>query len=131
MFRELANRLGPDQPFLSLQYPGLNKLPHPCRVEDLAAAHVETIRGAQPEGPYFLGGWCLDGVIAYEVAQQLRAQGQQVGLLVMFDVPNPTPANPASKVGRIAAAFSEFAQKLRLHLRVVRQRPLKASLRDA
>jgi thioesterase domain-containing protein/acyl carrier protein len=121
LFRELARRLGPDQPFLSPQYPALDELPHPCRLEDLAAAHVETIRAAQREEPYFLSGWCVDGVVAYEVARQLRAQGQQVGLLVLFDVPNPALANQASKVRDMAAAGRRLAWRLRRHLLALRQ----------
>jgi oxalate---CoA ligase len=84
-YRELARRLGDEQPFLGPVLPHASKLVQPCRIEDVAAHHVEIIRAAQSHGPYFIGGWCIDGLVAYEVAQQLRALGEPVGLLVLFD----------------------------------------------
>jgi thioesterase domain-containing protein len=82
---ELARLLGPEQPFLGPVHPHPSKLPHPCRIEDVATHHVRIIRAAQPRGPYFIGGWCNDGLVAYEIAQQLRALGEPVGLVVLFD----------------------------------------------
>ena len=84
-FRELARLLGTDQPFIAPVYPVPAELPFPCRIEDIARYHVHSIRDVQPRGPYFLGGWCVDGLVAYEVAQQLRAAGELVALLVLFD----------------------------------------------
>jgi len=84
-FRELARLLGPEQPFLGSVHPDAIDLPRPCRIEDAAARHVEIIRSVQPHGPYFIGGWCVDGLVAYEVAQQLRHLGERVALLVLFD----------------------------------------------
>src|SRR5215467_16292057 len=51
----------------------------------MAAKYVKAIRSIQPEGPYLLGGWSFGGHVAFEMAQQLRAQGQPVGLLVVID----------------------------------------------
>jgi thioesterase domain-containing protein/acyl carrier protein len=83
---DLARHLGPDQPVYGLQLPGYyGERSLYTRIEDLAAHYVEAIRAAQPEGPYFLGGWSLGGIIAYEMAQQLTAQGQSVGQVLIFD----------------------------------------------
>ena len=82
----LAKHLGDDQPFYALQPPGLDGLrPALERVEDLAAHYVAELRAVQPQGPYLLGGYCMGGFIAFEVAQQLRAQGAQIGLLALFE----------------------------------------------
>ena len=51
----------------------------------MAAHYLEAIMTIQPEGPYLLGGWSFGGVVAYEMAQQLVAQGRQVGQLLMLD----------------------------------------------
>jgi aspartate racemase len=51
----------------------------------MAAAYIKAMRAVQPEGPYFLAGFCAGGLIAYEIAQQLRAQGQAVDFLALFD----------------------------------------------
>jgi oxalate---CoA ligase len=84
-FRELARLLGQDQPFIAPIYPAPAELPVSCGIEDIARYHVRSIRNVQPTGPYFLGGWCVDGLVAYEVAQQLKAAGELVALLVLFD----------------------------------------------
>lgn len=83
-FRELARLLGPEQPFLGTAHPGAAEISKPCRIGNVASHHVQIIRNAQPHGPYFIGGWCVDGLIAYEIAQQLSASGE-TALLVLFD----------------------------------------------
>ncbi|MFY2559093.1 amino acid adenylation domain-containing protein [Corallococcus terminator] len=85
-YAELAHLLGADQPFYGLQSPGLDGevAPHDS-VEALAAHHLRAIRTVQPRGPYLLGGWSLGGTLAYEMAQQLQEQGEQVDLLVLID----------------------------------------------
>jgi thioesterase domain-containing protein/acyl carrier protein len=76
----------PDQPFYGLQAPGLNGEQEPfTRIEDIAAYYVDSLRDLQPSGPYFVGGWSFGGVVAFEMAQQLLQQGQQVSLLALLD----------------------------------------------
>jgi amino acid adenylation domain-containing protein len=90
VFKDLARRLGPDQPFYGIQAYGLNgdQARH-RRVEDMAAHYLEEIQTLQPEGPYFLGGYCFGGRVAFEMAQQLHAQGQQIALLALLDAYAP------------------------------------------
>lgn len=85
-FLDIANYLNPDQPFYGLQAKGLDGkcAPH-SRIEAMAACYIQEMRSRQPEGPYFLGGYSMGGIVAYEMAQQLHAQGQKVALLVLFD----------------------------------------------
>ncbi len=59
IYRELSKYLGEDQPFYGLQSQGLDGDSEPLtRIEDMAASYVREIRRAQPEGPYYLGGYC-------------------------------------------------------------------------
>ncbi len=58
------------------------------KIEDMAAVYVKEIRRVQPHGPYYLGGYCMGGTAAYEVAQQLLAQGEQIAFLGLFDTTN-------------------------------------------
>ena len=89
IYRDLARHLGPDQPFYGLQSQGMDgRLPFLDRIEDMAATYVEEIRTVQPEGPYFLGGYCMGGTVALEMAQQLLAQGQDLALLALLDTSN-------------------------------------------
>ena len=39
----------------------------------------------KPAGPYRLGGWCMGGVVAYEMARQLQEDGERVGTLALID----------------------------------------------
>ena len=87
LFKALANHLGTDRPFLGLT-PMLPAMPS-YKVEDIAAEAVRVIRAYQSEGPYYVGGWSASGVVAYEVAQQLMAAGDEVSLLALFDARNP------------------------------------------
>jgi len=57
----------------------------------MATAHLEAMRTVQPKGPYLLGGFCNGGLIAYEMARQLYAQGERVDLLALIDPASPTP----------------------------------------
>ena len=85
-FRDLARRLGTDQPFYGLQAQGLDgQQTRHTRIEEMAAHYLNEIKTVQPEGPYFLGGYCFGGRVAFEMAQQLHAQGKRVALLAMID----------------------------------------------
>lgn len=87
--RELSDHLGPDQPFYILEPYKFLDLPVPPTFEEMAAAHIEAMRAVQPEGPYLLGGFCNGGLMAYEMARQLKAQGQKVDLLALIDPAAP------------------------------------------
>jgi amino acid adenylation domain-containing protein len=85
-FRDLARHMAPDQPFFGIQAQGLDGT-QPClqRVEDMADVYLEHLRAAQPEGPYFLGGYSFGGYVALEIARRLVAQGDEVRALVLLD----------------------------------------------
>ncbi len=88
-YRKLSQHLGPDQPVYGLQSQGLDGGEPPLTtIEEMAALYVRHIRGAQAHGPYFLGGYCMGGTIAYEAAQQLQAAGEDVAVLALFDTMN-------------------------------------------
>ena len=115
LFRNLAKRLGPDQPFLSTRLEDADLLSVPHSLEGIAAYQVEIIREAQSTGPYFLGGWSDEGVLAYEVAQQLQNQGQSVGLLVLFDAENPTHGESVPGLKSPLARFDAAGQWIRIN----------------
>jgi len=100
---------------LELEGPGL---PPIIRIEDTARRLVDEMRAIQPQGPYFIGGFCRAAFIAFEMAQQLVDHGQKVGLLVFFDAPplwppqaRPGPGRRAiSVVGKAAAYFCKRAK---------------------
>jgi len=82
----LARYLGADQPFYGLQARGLDGEDTPFTdIEAMAAHYGQALRQMQPHGPYVLGGWSLGGIIAYELARQLRQAGEQIALLALID----------------------------------------------
>ncbi len=108
IYRDLSRHLGSDQPFYGLQSQGLDgSLPPLTTVEDMAYLYLKEVRRIQPHGPYFLGGYCGGGTIAYEAAQQLQADGEQVALLAMFDTMNWSKI-PITLWSKSSYAFQRF-----------------------
>jgi thioesterase domain-containing protein/acyl carrier protein len=86
LYRSLAAHLGADQPVWGLQSAGLDgKTRIDPKFENVAALYIEQIRTIQPHGPYMLGGYCLGGTIALEMAHQLIEAGEEVGLVAMIE----------------------------------------------
>ncbi|MDP2384497.1 MAG: amino acid adenylation domain-containing protein [Nitrospirota bacterium] len=94
VFAQLARLLGADQPVYGLQTRGLdgNAIPF-TSVPDMACHYIAEIRTCRPQGPYVILGSCTGGLIAYEMAQQLLAQGESVTLVVM-DTWHPSSYRP-------------------------------------
>ena len=87
---DLARSLGFDQPFYGLEARGLDGRGEPFpQIEEMAAYYLVALRARQPSGPYLLGGWSFGGVVAFEMAQQLLSEGQQVSMLAMLDSSAP------------------------------------------
>jgi thioesterase domain-containing protein len=70
----------------------------------MAAHYVQEIRSFQPEGPYYLGGYSMGGLIAFEMAQQLHRLGQRAALLALFDT-MPICVIPWTVYGRAMASY--------------------------
>jgi len=89
-YRPLAILLGPDQPVYTLQAQGLDgHIKADSSIEEMAAAYIEEIRRIQPQGPYYLGGFCFGGLLAIEAAQQLTSAGQEVALVILIQSIHP------------------------------------------
>jgi amino acid adenylation domain-containing protein len=82
--RRIAHNLESDRPFYAMPPCGLNGYPALDSYQAMAAVHVQELRAYQPVGPYMLGGTCNGGLVAYEMARQLFADGQKVDLLVLI-----------------------------------------------
>ncbi|MBX3707357.1 MAG: amino acid adenylation domain-containing protein [Pseudomonadales bacterium] len=98
-YRTLAARLGHDRPVYGMIVPSeiglssqesLTTQKDGPTIEQLASEYIALIRTRQPEGPYNLTGFSAGGVLAFEIAQRLRAEGHQIGLLAMIDCGYPS-----------------------------------------
>lgn len=96
---QLARYLGTDQPFYGLQAQGFYGDEEPLTtVNEMASLYVEAIKSVQLKGPYQIGGWSFGGVVAYEVAQQLQQQGDEVSLLAILDSYVPIILDKTKKI---------------------------------
>jgi amino acid adenylation domain-containing protein len=89
-FARVSRHLGTEQPFYGFQCRGVWNHDEPRRtIEEMATGYIEELVRFQPEGPYYLGGFSCGAAVAYEMAQQLRAQGREVALLALIDQRRP------------------------------------------
>jgi acyl carrier protein len=126
----LARQAGPDQPFYVLEPFVFDDQEIPT-IESLAASYLKLIRSVQPEGPYNLGGYCNGGVIAYEIAQQLQKQGEQVDFLVLVDPANANGSLPKGFVklfDHILHLTEKQQWSVYLHLRHIYIRKIRLTL---
>ena len=94
---DLAHELGSEQPFYGLQSLGLDGGEAPLdSIEEIAALYVAEIRSVQARGPYAIVGACFGATVAYEMARQLLAAGEEMGFLGLLD-PTPRGGKTASK----------------------------------
>ncbi|HEY8977223.1 MAG TPA: HAD-IIIC family phosphatase [Burkholderiaceae bacterium] len=90
LYRNLANRLPATLSVYGIQPERRPRIPlaH-LSIEEMAASYVKTVRAVQPDGPYLLGGMCAGGLIAFEMARQLQADGAVVERVLMMDSATP------------------------------------------
>jgi thioesterase domain-containing protein/acyl carrier protein len=84
--RELARLFPLDQPFYAFRSASAQGYEQPCAsIQGMASRYLGEVRTLQRDGPYYLGGFSFGGSVALEMAQQLRALGEEVGLLAILD----------------------------------------------
>ncbi|ATB48690.1 non-ribosomal peptide synthetase [Corallococcus macrosporus] len=96
--RELAQSLGPTLPVHAFQARGLDGRAEPHRsVEEMAACYVAALRQVQPQGPYHLLGHSFGSWVAFEMAQQLRKQGETIAFLGILNTTVPVNEVPPTE----------------------------------
>jgi amino acid adenylation domain-containing protein len=128
-YRPLVRRLGSERPVFGVALPSLSSLPKRFTVKDIATSLVDALGASQVGGPYCLAGWSLAGLIAYEMAQQLRARGEEVALLTLFDTNNPDYLRRFKKWRYLPIRLYFFMQKWLYYLLKVRGMPLRVAWR--
>jgi thioesterase domain-containing protein len=89
-YANLARHMHAEQPIYGIKSRGQIGLDEYDHIEDMARFYLEEVRALQPHGPYFLGGYCFGGNVAYEMARQLHSQGERVEQLLLIDA---SPSN--------------------------------------
>ncbi|CAM2828153.1 non-ribosomal peptide synthetase [Prescottella defluvii] len=114
-FTGLSQYVGPDRPIYGLQSPALGQDTElPATIEQWAALYVDEIRRIQPHGPYHLLGWSMGGSVAYAMAVQLRALGEEIRTLAMLDsfVSDPEKDIELHPSPSLADLLGDFAAQL-------------------
>ena len=100
LFQALTKYMDAEQPIYGIQALGLQSDIDPLNtIEEMAAYYISEMVQQNPDGPYALAGYSFGGLIAFEMAQQLRAMGKEVSMLGMLDtvirghLAKDTPAN--------------------------------------
>jgi thioesterase domain-containing protein/acyl carrier protein len=116
-YHDLARHLGSHQPVYGLQAYGLDGRHPPYeRLEDMAAHYTREVRRVQPEGPYCLGGSSFGGLVAFEMAQQLVAAGEEVAVLALFDTWSPDCLSMVKGMSRLRRRATRFFERVDLHM---------------
>jgi amino acid adenylation domain-containing protein/FkbH-like protein len=84
-YANLAAHLGDEQPVYGIKSRGQSGLDEFTTLEEMAACYIAEIQSFQQTGPYYLGGYCFGGNVAYEMARQLQSMGEAVGLVALLD----------------------------------------------
>jgi amino acid adenylation domain-containing protein len=92
----ILSHLSADQPLYGLKPRWIDGGEMYAGVEEEAREYLTEIRLIQPHGPYLLGGYCVSGLVAFEMARQLLAEGEQIGLLALIDTERPTKVRDAA-----------------------------------
>ncbi|MFD4691715.1 amino acid adenylation domain-containing protein [Streptomyces sp. NPDC058463] len=113
-YSDLVEVLDPDQPFYAVQAPEYAGpgTPRPESIEEIAALYLSELRTVQPEGPYHLGGWCMGGMVSYEMARQLQAGGEEVAALTIVSASIDDPVPPRYATSEAAAIIGAFGHRL-------------------
>jgi amino acid adenylation domain-containing protein len=88
-FRPMTTHLDAGQPVYGLAAQMLGADAPPNRVPELATYYVAQIKAIQPQGPYHVIGMSFGGTVTYEVARQLRQQGDRVAFVGLLDTAGP------------------------------------------
>ena len=126
MYRHLARRLDPQMPVYGVfSQTEIDILQRPesiavssVSVETLALEYLTLIRSVQRHGPYYLGGFSIGGVLAFEVAQRLRQEGEEIGLVILLDsmLPGRTFKHLLTGLRRRLSLFRKQGLRHLLHI---------------
>ncbi|MCK4258180.1 MAG: amino acid adenylation domain-containing protein [Halanaerobiales bacterium] len=116
VYMKLANKLYPEFNYWGIKSDRFENLaPQNIKIEDLAKYYAEKIKRLQPKGPYYLFGWCIGGSIAFEVANCLEKENEEVKLLALINSSGPdkslyeqvSPFTLESELGLVRHIFND------------------------
>jgi amino acid adenylation domain-containing protein len=132
-YTDLADEMPPDERLVGVQAFDLTSTggTGPGDIEEIARRYLAAVRAEQPQGPYRLGGWCMGGLLAFEMARQLEVAGERTELLAIIDSSFADPVPPAWRDDETAAILGTFADTLPITREELRAVPPEDRLRYA
>ncbi|MDJ0567708.1 MAG: thioesterase domain-containing protein, partial [Pleurocapsa sp. MO_192.B19] len=131
-YKHLANCLGSDRPIYGLQSRAINDpTQEHSSIEEMASEYTKAILQERPQGPYYLMGWSMGGVLAVNIAKQLEQQEQQVafvGLVDAFLIPEKTPTKKRDPFVELASIFGSVFVEALMDLDEIEQQVLRETL---
>jgi thioesterase domain-containing protein len=107
-FYGLSMRMGGELPIYGIQSQALvANSPALLRLKDMAAHYISDIRKVQPKGPYHLLGYSFGGTVVFEMAQQLKAMGEEVRMLGMIDSKSKDYGETLAKMSPVQERISK------------------------
>lgn len=125
-FDTLAKHMNIEQPVYGLQAKGLNGIDDPLeKIEDMAAYYIEEILAQNPTGPYALAGFSFGGLIAFDMAKQLKTMGKEVKVLAIFDTNVSQSRRYDPLIKRLFARSRFFANQVLYSFKLLKADPIR------
>jgi amino acid adenylation domain-containing protein len=129
-YADLGRFLGSNQPVYVLQYPGLDGERKPLeRIEAIAEYFIREIQKVQPRGPYRLAGFCVGGLVAFEMAQQLVASGEEAPLLALIETWHPSSIPSTHGAPAVLRPFLFLVRGMSRHFGAMLRLPPRRAVR--
>jgi thioesterase domain-containing protein/acyl carrier protein len=126
IFYSIAKNLDPEQAVYGLQARGLNGIDDPFdNMEKIASHYISEILDQNPDGPYNLAGYSFGGVVAFEMAKQLKAMGKTINMLGIFDTAVDISPKPKTFLAKSAKKLRDAYIYVRFNLQLLRKEPVQ------
>jgi amino acid adenylation domain-containing protein len=126
IFHSIAKNLDKEQSVFGLQARGLNGIDDPFdNMEKIASYYIAEILDENPHGPYNLAGYSFGGVVAFEMAKQLKAMGKTVNLLGIFDTSVDASQRPKTFLKKSARKLKDAYVYVRFNLQLLWKEPVQ------
>jgi thioesterase domain-containing protein len=122
---DLVAALSNDQPVYGLRAKGLDGSDPVRSVEEAAEFYIREMRTIQLKGPYFIGGVSFGGLVAFEMARKLSQDGEEIGLLALFDAQNFAYGRTRPKTIQFYETAKFFRRRLTYHIKKMRDVPIR------
>lgn len=125
LYRKLAVHIGKHRPFYGFEPYEYKK------VEQIAGHFLTELKAEQPQGPYFIGGFCEHYPVAFEMARQLIKEGEEVPLLVLIEAYAPSATLSMKSSSFVKRKLKFYASELKKRSLLQKLKFIRREIRNA